>query len=263
MTAGALAFGRRFEVLGARIEHGLRLPVSGEIGRARQRLELDRSARRVYRVTGNEMVDEGIKAGDRLLVEPRDPVPDGATVLAELGGRLTVKRFFRDATGHVRLEPANRMMLPLVMRGDRVRVHGVVVGLLRRRGFTQDARAPLDASAADRRRRRPRVAPSDLTYRMLQQNLGEWVRISGEAGRISARRAGSLRIRELGRSLRALVATYATVSNPRLRLALLEEAARISREMRYLAAASGWPAHRIRPLLHGAHAAQVASSRRD
>ena len=262
MTAGAFAFGRRFEVLGARIEHGLRLPVTGEIGRELHGRELGRTARRVYRVAGNEMLDEGIKPGDRLLVESRDPVPDGATVLVELAGRITVKRFFRDASGHVRLEPANRMLLPLVLRGDRVRVHGVVVGLVRRCGFGTRDDAPRSAAVAERPRRRGRVAPTDLTFRMLQQNLGEWVRISGEPDRISARRAGSLRIRELGRSLHALVATYGSVSNPRLRRALLEEAARISREMRYLAAASGWPAHRIRPLLRDARAASGPPTRR-
>jgi hypothetical protein len=188
-------------------------------------------------------------------------VPDGATVLVHLEGKFTVKRFFRDVRGAVRLEPADRSLLPLVLRGDRVRVHGVVVGLIRRRGF---------ATARERQRRAMRAGAvavqarpplGDLTLRLLQDNVGEWAKLSDVPGRIDARRAGSLRIRELGQSLRALVATYGSVSNLRLRRALLEEAARISREMRYLAAASGWSVHRIRPLLSERVASRAPASR--
>ena len=205
------------------------------------------ATRCVFEVRGSDMIDEGIRPGDRLLIEARDPVPDGATALVDLDGRFMVKRYYRESDGNVRLEPANRSLLPLVLRSDRVRSHGVVIGMIRRRGFGA-GKAAVHKGAFERGVPVRRRETADLTFRMLEQNLGEWTRITSMRRRRGIHEAGSLRIRELGRSLRALVATYSTLSNPRLRRALLDEAAKISREMRHVAGASGWPTSRIRPL---------------
>ncbi len=252
-----LELGPHFELVDWRVAPGRTLPFAGDFGvsapppgkSAPERNGDHRALRRVFEVHGSDMIDEGIRSGDRLLIEARDRIPDGATALVDLDGRFMVKRLYGEDDGNVRLEPANRVLLPLVLRSDRVRVHGVVIGLVRRRGFGgATSRAPQNATARRAGAGRPREA-ADLTYRMLEQNLGEWTRITTAHAAPGARKAGSLRIRELGRSLRALVATYSTVSNPRLRRALLEEAAKISREMRYVAARSGWPTARIRPLV--------------
>jgi len=245
-----LKLGPYFEIVDCRVDRTRTLPFAGDLDLSKPQPAAC-EARRVFEVHGGDMIDEGIKAGDRLLIETRDPMPDGATALVDLDGRFMVKRFCRESDGNVRLEPANRALLPLVLRSDRVRVHGMVIGLVRRRGFGAASRPVQNGTERGAAPVRPRQA-TDLTYRMLEQNLGEWTRITAtRAGRLP-RNAGSLRIRELGRSLRALVATYSTLTNPRLRRALLEEAAKISREMRYVAAASGWPTSRIRPLVSSA-----------
>jgi hypothetical protein len=244
--------GPHFEMVDARVAPAWTLPCAGDLDAATLQRPLgprrpEGATRRVFEVRSSDMIDEGIRSGDRLLIEARDPVPDGATALVDLNGRFMVKRYYRESDGNVRLEPANRSLLPLVLRSDRVRCHGVLIGMIRRRGFgaarTLVQKAAIERGAPERRRE-----TADLTFRMLEQNLGEWTRITSMRRRRGANEAGSLRIRELGRSLRALVATYSTLSNPRLRRALLDEAAKISREMRRIAGASGWPTSRIRPL---------------
>ena len=253
----SMTLGPHFEMVDWRVARGRTLPYAGELNTSARTPKSDRRGgndvdarplRRVFEVRGSDMLDEGIRAGDRLLIESRAPIPDGVTALVDLDGRYMVKRFFREPDGNIRLEPANRALLPLVLRSDRVRVHGVVIGLVRRRGFRGAPRTVESRGGRGVSGRRRETA--DLTFRILEQNLGEWTRISETHAAPGARKTGSLRIRELGRSLRALIATYSTVSNPRLRRALLEEAAKISREMRYVAAACGWPSGRIRPLLN-------------
>src|SRR5512143_361319 len=87
------------------------------------------------RVQGNSMIDEGIHNGDYLIVEPRATADNGQTVVAEIDGCVTVKKYFREADGQVRVQPANPEMLPLIVRGKEVRIIGVVTGVLRKFGF--------------------------------------------------------------------------------------------------------------------------------
>src|SRR4029077_11615679 len=86
------------------------------------------------RVRGTSMIDEGIRDGDYLIVEPRETAESGQTVVAEVDGGVTVKRLFREKTGRLRLQPANPEMLPLVVPAERVRIVGAVIGVFRRRG---------------------------------------------------------------------------------------------------------------------------------
>src|SRR5262245_1541617 len=56
------------------------------------------------RVRGNSMVDEGIQNGDYLIIEPRAAAENGQTVVAEIDGCVTVKRYFRTPDGDIRLQ---------------------------------------------------------------------------------------------------------------------------------------------------------------
>ena len=108
-----------------------------------ERLDVPESlwhGRKVFalRVRGQSMVDAGIRDGDYLIVEPRETADNGRTVVAEIDGHVTVKKLFRSPGGQVRLQPANPEMLPLIVSGDQVRIRGVVVGVLRKYGFTTD-----------------------------------------------------------------------------------------------------------------------------
>jgi len=48
------------------------------------------------------------------------------------GSSATVKRFYREPGGWIRLEPANPAMTPLRLNERDVTVQGVVVGVIRR-----------------------------------------------------------------------------------------------------------------------------------
>jgi repressor LexA len=82
----------------------------------------------LLRVRGESMKDVGIIEGDLVVVKPQDTAHDGEIVVALVGEEATVKRFFQEAD-HVRLQPENSEMEPIISRD--VRVLGRVVGLMR------------------------------------------------------------------------------------------------------------------------------------
>ena len=88
----------------------------------------------VLRVRGDSMVEDGILDGDLVVVQARREAAAGETVVALVDGEVTLKRFFPEAGGRVRLEPANPTMQPLRYPASRVEVQGIVVGLMRRYG---------------------------------------------------------------------------------------------------------------------------------
>jgi repressor LexA len=83
------------------------------------------------RVKGQSMIDEGIRDGDYIIVESRDGANQGETVVALIDGEATVKRYFREDNGRVRLQPANPTMDPIFVDEENLRIRGVVVGLMR------------------------------------------------------------------------------------------------------------------------------------
>ncbi|MBI3758255.1 MAG: transcriptional repressor LexA [Deltaproteobacteria bacterium] len=83
------------------------------------------------RVKGQSMVDEGIRDGDYIIVESRDAANQGETVVALIGGEATVKKYFRENDGRVRLQPANPTMDPIFVDEENLHIRGVVVGLMR------------------------------------------------------------------------------------------------------------------------------------
>jgi repressor LexA len=86
----------------------------------------------VLRVRGDSMIDEQIRDGDYVIVEDRKAAENGETVVALLSGSdVTLKKFYRE-NGHVRLQPANPSMRPLVVHADEVQVQGVVIGVMRK-----------------------------------------------------------------------------------------------------------------------------------
>jgi repressor LexA len=86
----------------------------------------------VLRVRGDSMIEEQIRDGDYVIIEDRKIAENGETVVALLrGSDVTLKKFYRE-NGHVRLQPANPSMQPLVVGADDVQVQGVVIGVMRR-----------------------------------------------------------------------------------------------------------------------------------
>lgn len=90
-----------------------------------------RSAMFALQVDGWSMRDEGIHHGDYVIVERRETARNGERVVALLpNGETTLKTFFRERDGRIRLQPANPEFEPIIV--DECEVQGVVVGVLRR-----------------------------------------------------------------------------------------------------------------------------------
>jgi repressor LexA len=86
----------------------------------------------VLRVVGSSMVDDGIWDGDYVVVEER-PAPDkGETVVAVINGEATVKRYYPEKNGKVRLQPANNGVDPIVVAVKDLEIRGVVVAVMRK-----------------------------------------------------------------------------------------------------------------------------------
>ncbi len=87
----------------------------------------------VLRVRGDSMIDEQIRDGDFVIVEDRKTAENGEMVIALVRGTdVTLKKFYRDPTGRIRLQPANPTMQPIVVDPDQVQIQGVVVGVMRK-----------------------------------------------------------------------------------------------------------------------------------
>jgi repressor LexA len=88
----------------------------------------------VLRVSGESMIEDSIRDGDLVVVERRSNPRNGETVVAvlpgEAGEEATLKRFYREENGRVRLQPANAQLEPRIV--DEVEVRGVVIGVIRR-----------------------------------------------------------------------------------------------------------------------------------
>jgi len=94
---------------------------------------LGRGRTYVLRVRGDSMIDDHIVDGDYVIVSERDTADNGDVVVALINGsEATVKRFYREPGGMVRLQPANPDLEPLFLREEDVAVQGVVIGILRR-----------------------------------------------------------------------------------------------------------------------------------
>jgi repressor LexA len=86
----------------------------------------------VLRVRGNSMIDEQIRDGDFVVINERRSVDNGETVIALIDNTAaTVKKFYRERDGRIRLQPANETMSPLYVHENDVTIQGVVVGVMR------------------------------------------------------------------------------------------------------------------------------------
>ena len=84
-------------------------------------------------VRGESMIDDHICDGDFVLVERATEARDGEIVVALVDGlENTLKRFYHEPEGWVRLQPANSAMHPIRVRGDSLQIQGKVLAVLRK-----------------------------------------------------------------------------------------------------------------------------------
>ena len=87
----------------------------------------------VLQVKGNSMVEDHILDGDFIVVEQTQVANPGEIVVALVGGgEATLKRFYRESGGKIRLQPANSEMQPIVVPASEVKIQGRVIGVLRK-----------------------------------------------------------------------------------------------------------------------------------
>lgn len=254
MIFGSLALDGRFEV-----EETTEIPLLGNVaaGRPYAAFTVEDTlnvptklwgGRKVFalRVQGSSMVEEGIHHGDYLIVEPRAVAENGQTVVAEVDGGVTVKKFYREADGRVRLQPANATLLPLTVPAEHVRIVGVVAGILRKCGAippVASARPPARSAKVTPlpvRHRNPAAAARqqetlEIEVNALDHQLERW-----QAAIDLARGSERWRDRvpamvDLARDLAALRDWCTRVTRPALRRALIAEANRVMRRMQQLA----------------------------
>ena len=91
------------------------------------------------RVVGSSMIDENINDGDVVLVRQQATAENGQKVVALIDNHeATLKKFYKEK-GHIRLQPANKNMEPLIFRNGRdVSIQGIVLDVIR-----EEIRSPI------------------------------------------------------------------------------------------------------------------------
>lgn len=82
----------------------------------------------VLRVKGDSMINAGIFNGDQIFVHCCNTAQNGDTVVALIDDSATVKTFYKE-NGHIRLQPENDTMAPIIV--DDVQILGKVFGVFR------------------------------------------------------------------------------------------------------------------------------------
>ncbi len=83
----------------------------------------------MLRVKGESMINAGILNGDCVLVKQQPTASNGDIVVALIDDSATVKTFYREE-GHIRLQPENDSMDPIIVEDD-IQILGKVFGVFR------------------------------------------------------------------------------------------------------------------------------------
>ena len=86
------------------------------------------------RVHGDSMVGAGIFSGDYVVVRPQATAENGQIVAVLIEGEATVKKFYQEKGGRIRLQPENPAIEPIFVnpRNKSIQIMGKVVGLFRK-----------------------------------------------------------------------------------------------------------------------------------
>lgn len=84
-------------------------------------------------VRGDSMIEDHICNGDFVLVEKTDTVKNGDIVVALVEGTdATLKRYYLEPDGRVRLQPANAAMSPIFVDSERLQIQGRLLAVMRK-----------------------------------------------------------------------------------------------------------------------------------
>ena len=97
--------------------------------------DLVSKSRRCYvlQVRGDSMIKEGIFDGDNVVIQHQETANNGDIIVALLdNGFATLKKYYRESTDKVRLQPANDEMDPIYVHPKDLKIQGKVSGIIRR-----------------------------------------------------------------------------------------------------------------------------------
>ena len=80
-------------------------------------------------VSGESMIEAGILDGDYILVKKQNTANNGEIVVALIEDEATVKTFYKE-NGHIRLQPENSTMEPIIV--PNCEILGKVAGVFRK-----------------------------------------------------------------------------------------------------------------------------------
>jgi repressor LexA len=84
-------------------------------------------------VRGDSMIEDHICSGDYVLIKRTQEVRDGDIVVALVkGSETTLKRYFKEPGGLVRLQPANSSMSPIIIQAEDLEIQGKLLAVLRK-----------------------------------------------------------------------------------------------------------------------------------
>jgi repressor LexA len=84
-------------------------------------------------VRGDSMIEDHICDGDYVLVERATTARDGDIVVALVGGsETTLKRYYRESAGTIRLQPANSSMSAMLIPATQLAIQGRLLAVLRK-----------------------------------------------------------------------------------------------------------------------------------
>ncbi len=84
-------------------------------------------------VRGDSMIDDHICNGDFVLIARTAQVHNGETVVALVrGSEATLKRYYREPDGMIRLQPANSAMEPIRVPPQELEIQGRLLAVLRK-----------------------------------------------------------------------------------------------------------------------------------
>jgi repressor LexA len=83
----------------------------------------------MLRVSGSSMIEAGILDGDLAIIEKVNTCKNGEIVVALIENEATIKRFFKEE-GHIRLQPENSTMSPIIV--EDCSILGILVGIYRK-----------------------------------------------------------------------------------------------------------------------------------
>ncbi|HSU61643.1 MAG TPA: transcriptional repressor LexA [Bryobacteraceae bacterium] len=84
-------------------------------------------------VRGDSMVEDHICSGDFVLVERTDSVKNGDIIVALVDGTdATLKRYYLEPDGRVRLQPANSSMKPILVDPAQLQIQGRLLAVMRK-----------------------------------------------------------------------------------------------------------------------------------